>query len=863
VNSSQPPSFGLAGTQPAADVRTFLLVDVRGYTCFTLEHGDEAAARLASQFATLVRDVVEARGGELLELRGDEALIVFTSARRALRAAAELQGRFMAELLRDPAQWLPVGMGLDAGEAVPVEGGYRGGALNLVGRLVSLAGPGEVLASEAVIHLAGKLEGLTYVERGLVQLKGFSDLVRVIRVEFQVAPEQPLQAPASSTSQDVSASTWAEPELPIGGFLGALPDGELIAREAELGRLLGALDTVMGGTGRLLMLAGEPGVGKTRLAQEVTRVARNRRFLVATGRCYESRGMVPYYPFLEALVAIWTAAPPSLRAEVPRRWPLLTRLLPEQSSAPALSAGQDEQEHLFRAVTGFVQAIATELPVAMLLDDLHWADSASLDLLQHLARHTRGGRVLFLGTYRDVEVGRQHPLERMLLDLNREKLLEEVAIRRLPREGTAALTASTLGTGEVSEEFADLLHRYTEGNAFFIQEVLRALVERGDLYHQDGQWGRRAGADIEIPRSVRSAIGERTLRLTGPAQEVLQEASVLGQTFAFDVLQAMSGRSEADVEAALEAALAAGLVREAGKDEYAFNHALTQQTLTAELPTRRKRRLHRAAGEALEQRSGPGHEARAAELTWHFLEGDDAERTLRYSIVAGDQAEANFAHNEAVHHYGTALDLARQLGNRVREAEILERRARLLRNAFRGEAARDYEDLLAIARATGERQQELEALLGLAGAYYVLALDRDEADYPAQCREQYEVAYELARQLGDKRGMARALLPTIWFKDFWADYDKTEAKIREALALSQEVADEALIIESKLNLRKVIHRREAEPMGEVLQRQLEARRDPLEIEANFLSHPDDLKAVRACVKLSRDMGNAAALIGVR
>src|SRR5439155_4453317 len=171
-----PPS------EPAAEIRTFLIADVRGYTLFTQERGDEAAAKLASRFAAVAREGVEARGGSVIELRGDEALAVFTSARQAIRAAVELQDRFVEETEADPALPLGVGIGLDAGEAVPVEGGYRGGALNLAARLCGQAGPGEVLASQEVVHLARKVDGVAYVVRGQVTLKGLSDPVRVVAV---------------------------------------------------------------------------------------------------------------------------------------------------------------------------------------------------------------------------------------------------------------------------------------------------------------------------------------------------------------------------------------------------------------------------------------------------------------------------------------------------------------------------------------------------------------------------------------------------------------------------------------------------------------------------------------------------------
>jgi class 3 adenylate cyclase/tetratricopeptide (TPR) repeat protein len=703
------------GARPAVgEIRTFLIADVRGYTRFTLEHGDQAAAKLAVQFAAIAREVTGTHEGQVIELRGDEALAVFSSVRQALRAAVNLQDRFARETIVHTALPLQVGIGLDAGEAVLVEGGYRGAALNLAARLCSLAGPGEVLASEGVVHLARKVSGLAYAERGAVQLKGFVEAVRVV----QVVPEQ--AEPQSEVVRETE--TTRERPLPIGGFLGALPAGPLVARDAELESMLAAVDAVAGRSGRLVFLAGEPGIGKTRLAQEATLQLRNRGFLVATGRCYQPQGAVPFYPFLEALSSLYAAAPPLLQTSTPQRWPYLAHLLPNKNlPVPVVSSeGQEAQERLFWSVTGFLQAISEVMPVALLLDDLHWADSTSLGLLQHLARHTRADRILLLGTYRDVEVGRQHPLERALRDLHREQLVERVSIRRLEQHGTAALIATTFGEEKVSTEFSELVHRHTEGNPFFTNEVLRALVERGDVYREHGQWERRAVAEIEVPETVRLAIDERLSRLTESAQEMLRHASVLGQTFAFEALQGMGSHTEEEAEVALDEATAAGLIREIGRDTYSFNHALIQQALYSELPGRRKRRLHRAAGEALEQQPGRIRDRRAAELAWHFLEGDDAERALRYSLRAGDEAEAVFAHEEAERHYRTALDLARHVDDRNREAAALEKIGAVFYAGGRYDGAVDLLEQAAHLYASGERpgdERRVWALIGRSHAY--------------------------------------------------------------------------------------------------------------------------------------------------
>jgi len=179
-------------TNVPGEIRTFLIADVRGYTRFTQDHGDEAGARLAARFAEVVREQVEGRGGSVVELRGDEALCVFGSPRAALRAAVDLQRRCAEEMRADPSLPLAVGIGIDAGEAVPVAGGYRGGALNLAARLCSIAGRGEVLVSDGVVHLARRTDEMSYVDRGAQSFKGFEQPVRVYQIGFELdLPDEP------------------------------------------------------------------------------------------------------------------------------------------------------------------------------------------------------------------------------------------------------------------------------------------------------------------------------------------------------------------------------------------------------------------------------------------------------------------------------------------------------------------------------------------------------------------------------------------------------------------------------------------------------------------------------------------------
>ncbi|HKT38919.1 MAG TPA: AAA family ATPase, partial [Ktedonobacterales bacterium] len=506
------------------------------------------------------------------------------------------------------------------------------------------------LTQEELAERAGlSARAITAIERGISRAP-HKTTVELLCAALELPPEQyaaflaaarkrageadlgtGLDATLAPDDDDDAASA---DELPatalraVGGFLGALPDRPIVTREAELCQIDNALDATLRGSAKIVFLAGEPGVGKTRLAQEASLAAQERGYLVVTGRCQEPYQTMPYYPFVEALLAAVTNAAPAIREELPRSWPEVQRLLPgsvRDGETSGVYRRAEEQQRLFWSVTRFFQALALEQPIALLLDDLHWADDASLSLLQHLAQHTRASRVFMLCAYRDTDLSRRHPLRRIIHDLNRERLADRLAVTRLSQEGTAALVADIIaGTAddnmngnsaaaEPPESLIEAIHRSTDGNPFFTVEVLRALQQRGEMRSADGHWEWRSDQAIVVPESVQAAIDERLARLEPGAQELLEEASILGESFTFDDLVALQERDEDEVEAALEAAIAASLAQEIGPDSYRFNHVLTQQALYHAISRRRRRRLHLAAGAALErlpqsQRSGHASE---------------------------------------------------------------------------------------------------------------------------------------------------------------------------------------------------------------------------------------------------------------
>jgi tetratricopeptide (TPR) repeat protein/transcriptional regulator with XRE-family HTH domain len=556
------------------------------------------------------------------------------------------------------------------------------------------------------VHLLAEAFALSAPERAAFEAAARRHLIQQPQPEPERSDGD--QMPPSSSPDATTAPAPASAPV-YGGFLGALPAGPLVGREPELRRLLATLEVVATGKGRLLLLAGEPGVGKTRLAQELMVRTQERGFRALTGRCDEQYASLPFFPFVEVLTGSWRLASPALCQIANTRFAELGRLLPLPLPVPPQSEMQEPRLRLLHTVAGFLQALAAEGPLALLLDDLHWADSASLDLLAHLARTLRGDRVLLLGTYRDVEVGRQHPLESTLTSLTRDRVVELITLRGLPPAGTGELIRARFGVDEVSTEMRDLVHERTEGNPFFTEEVLSALVEQGAIFRAGAGWDRKAVAEIAVPQSIRSVVGQRVGRLATEAQELLRLASVLGQEWELAVLLGATEQDEAQVLDHLDAALAVRLLEERrmGRDErYGFVHALIGQALYEEVPRHRLRRLHLRAGEALERARGERPET-WAELARHFLAAGDEARASRYSLLAGDHAAGLYAHAEAVQHYEVALELLEQTSDEIGAVQVCGTLGPELRQLGRFEAA------LAVLERAAARWQATGDLEGL------------------------------------------------------------------------------------------------------------------------------------------------------
>jgi predicted ATPase/predicted Ser/Thr protein kinase len=465
-------------------------------------------------------------------------------------------------------------------------------------------------------------------------------------------------------------------------LLGTILRTKLVGRDSELRELKSSLELAAGGSGQVVLVEGEPGIGKSRLIQEAQLYARIRGFTVLTGRCYEQETGIPYLPFIEQFAGRFSGMDRAdVLDELGDAAPEFVTLVPEvRKTAPDIAPSiplepAQERLRLFASVSEVLTRLSRRNPVVLILEDLHWADAASLRLFQHLARSLRGERAAVLGSYRDVEVERGHPLGDTLREMNRERLFNRLSLRRLPREGVGTMVRSMFEVERVSDEFLDLLYRETEGNPFFVEEVMKALVEEGALYREDGRWQRKEIAEIDIPQSIREVIGRRLEHISEPCGRALSLAAVIGRRFGFETLQAAGELPEEDLLNALEEAIQAQLVREesaAGEVEYDFVHALIREVLYERLSLRRRMTLHQKIGEALERLYAGRLDRVVEDLAHHFTHaphGVGLDKAIGYSLGAARKSLGLFAHEDAVRHYENAIELIEATGDESRLAE--------------------------------------------------------------------------------------------------------------------------------------------------------------------------------------------------
>jgi DNA-binding SARP family transcriptional activator len=574
------------------------------------------------------------------------------------------------------------------------------------------------------------------------------------------------------------------------------PGSVFVGRERELAVLLSALEDALSGRGRLLLVGGEPGIGKSRLAEELASRVVDSRAQVLWGRCWEAGGAPPYWPWVQAIRAcVRHSSPDQLRAElgpgaaeIVDLVPEVRQRLPDVGEPSALADPQQDRFRLFDSITSFFKNVSRSRPLLLVLDDLNWADKGSLLLLEFVTRELADTHMLLIGTYRDIELTRRHPLSQTLAELTRESLCERVLLRGLSNADVERFIETTCGFAP-HQALVRGVHTQTEGNPFFVSEVVRLLAEEGALTAE--ALGKPERWSARLPEGVRETIGRRLARLSEPCNETLTIASVIGREFALDQLGGLiDDLSEDRLLEVLEEALSAHIIEAAGVGRYQFTHALIQRTLADELSLTRRARLHARIAAALEELHGARADAHAAELAHHYAEAGTLlgpEKLVRYSLIAGESALAAYAPEQALVHFDRALAAREGQATDDETAELLFGRGR--------------------AQLATLPPDELEpAITSLRAAFehYAGAGDIDRAvavaahPLPLSLRFRYTNAAQLiARALTlvppASREAGGLLAEHGWFSGFIeGDYDGAQRAFQQALAIAEREDDPAL-----------------------------------------------------------------------
>ena len=761
---------------PRAGTATVLFTDLVRSTEVRRALGDDRADDLRRAHDGIVRAAIEEHHGTEVKGTGDGLMAVFAAAGDAVAGAITVQ-RAIERFNRKATHPLAVRIGISAGDVSWEGDDCFGTAVVEACRLCDAADEAAILASDVVRVLTGSRGGHRFTSVGALPLKGLGD---VIAWEVRWEPDRTAVVPLA---RDLA------------------PDGELplVGRDGEREQLERAWKEASAGATRLVLVAGEPGVGKTRLAAELARAAHADGATVLFGRCDEDLGG-PYQPFAEALRAYVLAAPAdrlatqvgAVAGEVARLVPALAQRLPSVPE-PLRADPETERTRLFDAIVGLLEAVCDDAPVFLVLDDIHWATKPTLLLLRHVVRSLGSAPLLVVATYRDTDLDRGHPLSEVLADLRRDSGVERILLTGLDADGVTELVARAAGhdLDADAEALALEVHTESEGNPFFVGQILRHLVESGSIVQRDGRWA-RATDRIGLPEGVREVIGKRLSRMDERTNEVLAVAAVVGREFDSQLLVDSAGVDADAVWDALEQAEQRRLVLPVADHpgRRVFQHALVRATLYDEIPTTRRLRVHRRIAEALERRAEAGV-VRAEELAYHWCEAaalGDIDRAVRWTHAAAEAALDRLAYEEAARHYQRAVEVldvetveGRTLACELRVECAAAERAAGNNDASRAMALRAADD----ARAVGRPDLLLRAALVIAG-------NRVWSEAGMVDEVLVHLLEEGLATLGPSEQALRAqatgrLASELYF--IVAESERRQALTDEALALARELGD--------------------------------------------------------------------------
>lgn len=468
-------------------------------------------------------------------------------------------------------------------------------------------------------------------------------------------------------------------EVPTASLLDRIARGRLVSRTEQLAQATQLWLRTLTDQAGMLLISGEPGIGKTRLARAIIAQARIGGATILQGGCYEFEATTPYLPLAEALRDwVHQADDDTLVDTVGSKAAELARLAPEIESRlgtlpPSQDLGAEDQRlRLFDNVARFLDKLAGNKGLLLFVDDLHWADQGTLALLSYLMRRLSQSPILILAGYREVELDRHHPLAEALVQWNRQRQVERIQLTRFTIDETNKLIATLFGQERVSDEFASAIYRETEGNPFFIEEVMKALVDQGQIYWLDDHWERDELEILAIPQSIKEAIGRRLNRLSSLCIEILHTAAVIGKDFPYPLLAEIASQSEVEIFGGLEEAISAQLIEPVGSETFIFTHDKIREVLYNEILNIRRNRLHHQIAEAIETGRAGELAMQIEALAYHTIAAGVLDKGLAYARQAAEHASNKFAFQEALEYYRQANECAISLRDESAQATIYE-----------------------------------------------------------------------------------------------------------------------------------------------------------------------------------------------
>ena len=526
----------------------------------------------------------------------------------------------------------------------------------------------------------------------------------------------------------------------------------LVGREEELSTLEDALLAACRGEGSVVVLAGDAGMGKSRLCTELADRAERIGATVLEGSCSEADIALPYLPFLEAIGNyLSTGESAKVRERLGVHVHELSKVFPQLAEATSAAANEaetpDARLRLFEAILALLGLASEERGLLLIVEDLHWADASTRELLDYITRRLRNRRMLVLATYRRDEMHRKHPLLPTVQGWQRSRLAQLIELEPLAPDGVARMVSSIFDNTNVGAEFRDFMHARSEGNPFVLEEMLKAAVDRGDIFRDEADWQRKPIAELRIPETVRDSILLRVERLQATQAEILRCAAILGRSFDYQTLIRLSEQDRMAVETALQTAVQQQLLEEetGSRGRYRFRHALTQEAIYEDLSAPTRERLHSAAADVLAERP----ETPRAEVAFHLRNANRWQEAIQVTMEAAAAAEARLGYGEAAALYSLLLPVVTTGVDRARLLCHLGEAYWMM-----GTSARAVEPLEEGVRLLNQAGQPLEA------ARHRLTLGRCywERSDPGRARAEYQQALETLQPAGPSRELALAYI---------------------------------------------------------------------------------------------------------